>query len=188
MTLQEAIEWQYKNIPDTAIFVSFGVMCFLIVVICITDRDWRSITRRISACLLFEYLFLVLSFAIFFRTIGDEVKFNFELFWSYRAIADGRTEYLYENLLNIAMPIPVGLLLSIIIRPARLWKVMIAGISISVLIEVLQLVLHKGLCEFDDVMHNTIGCLVGYLLFLAILKTKAYINSHGSLYQSSKEA
>lgn len=34
--------------------------------------------------------------------------------------------------------------------------------GISFFIEILQLILCKGLCEVDDVMHKTLGCLIGY--------------------------
>lgn len=36
------------------------------------------------------------------------------------------------------------------------------GISVS--IEVIQLVTKRGFAETDDVMHNTVGCIVGYML------------------------
>lgn len=169
MTLQEAIEWQYKNISDTAVFISFGVMCFCIFVVFIANKDWLSIVRRTSICMLLEYLFLVFCSAILFRDTGEGPKYNFELFWSYKAIARGRIEYLYEDLLNIALMIPIGFLLSII-KPTRFWIVFISGIGISVLIEILQLVFHKGLCELDDVIHNAIGCMIGFAIYICVTK------------------
>lgn len=36
---------------------------------------------------------------------------------------------------------------------------------ISCVIEGLQLWLQKGLCELDDVFHNTLGAIVGYGLY-----------------------
>ena len=36
------------------------------------------------------------------------------------------------------------------------------GFVFSSVIELSQLVLKRGLCEFDDVFHNTLGCAVGY--------------------------
>ncbi len=41
---------------------------------------------------------------------------------------------------------------------------LIAGMGISVSIEMLQIVLKRGLAEVDDVMHNTAGCIVGWLM------------------------
>jgi len=41
---------------------------------------------------------------------------------------------------------------------------LLIGCSISISIEVLQLCFMKGFSELDDVMHNTVGCFVGYML------------------------
>ena len=38
------------------------------------------------------------------------------------------------------------------------------GMGISLFIKALQYVFHRGFAEVDDVMHNTLGCIVGYLL------------------------
>ena len=40
--------------------------------------------------------------------------------------------------------------------------VLLIGCSISVTIEALQFWFMKGFSEVDDVMHNTVGCLIGY--------------------------
>ena len=39
---------------------------------------------------------------------------------------------------------------------------MMVGAGISVMIELLQLIFKRGLCEVDDVIHNVLGCMVGY--------------------------
>lgn len=39
-------------------------------------------------------------------------------------------------------------------------------------IEVLQLISQKGLCEFDDVIHNVIGAVIGISLYMAIGQIK----------------
>ena len=36
------------------------------------------------------------------------------------------------------------------------------GFIFSSVIELSQLLLKRGLCEFDDVFHNTLGCVIGY--------------------------
>ena len=52
---------------------------------------------------------------------------------------------------------------------------MIAGIVLSVIIELLQLLSGKGLCEFDDILHNTLGTFIGvsiYILVETVVKRK----------------
>ena len=42
--------------------------------------------------------------------------------------------------------------------------VAIIGCGISVTTESLQFFLMRGFSEVDDVMHNTVGCLIGYMI------------------------
>ena len=55
------------------------------------------------------------------------------------------------------MFVPVGVLVGWIWRWKGLWVA--AGLSVG--IEILQLVTSRGLFEFDDVLHNIIGAVVG---------------------------
>lgn len=49
--------------------------------------------------------------------------------------------------------------------PVVLWLiVLMTGLVISVSIETMQYFFHKGFSETDDVMHNTLGCMIGYVL------------------------
>ena len=46
--------------------------------------------------------------------------------------------------------------------------VLLIGCSISVTIEALQFCFMKGFSEVDDVMHNTVGCLIGYGVYAVV--------------------
>lgn len=35
------------------------------------------------------------------------------------------------------------------------------GLCLSTCIELMQLILCRGLCEFDDVIHNSLDCMIG---------------------------
>ena len=62
-----------------------------------------------------------------------------------------------QILANVIMFLPVGVLVGWIWRWRGLWVA--AGLSAA--IEILQLITARGLCEFDDVIHNMIGALIG---------------------------
>ena len=55
------------------------------------------------------------------------------------------------------MFVPVGVLVGWIWRWRGIW--IAAGLSL--MIEVLQALTARGLCEFDDVIHNVLGAAVG---------------------------
>ena len=65
---------------------------------------------------------------------------------------------------------PIGFVAGFVFASKRWWKVILFGFGISVSIEAMQFFFKKGFAEFDDVMHNTLGCLLGYLLFLVVNK------------------
>ena len=69
-----------------------------------------------------------------------------------------------ENIMNVVVFIPVGLLLGIAFKQMTWWKTLLIGCGISVAIEALQFFFMRGFTEVDDVMHNTIGCIAGYML------------------------
>jgi glycopeptide antibiotics resistance protein len=73
------------------------------------------------------------------------------------------------------MLVPEGVLLPIVLNAeknndkqenaratGRLCEVVLLGFLTSLSIELLQLVLKRGLFEFDDMFHNTFGVILGY--------------------------
>ncbi len=120
--------------------------------------------------LLVEYLFLLISLTVLFRTIQSERTFNFVPFWSYRTVRGGGHELLLtQMIMNVVAFIPVGLLLGCVFGKIRWWKVLLIGLAFSLLIETLQFVLKRGFAEVDDVMHNVVGGVIGYGVFVGIV-------------------
>ncbi len=73
-------------------------------------------------------------------------------------------------ILNILLFIPFGYLLPLIWSKAdRWWKVTLLGFSISLIIELLQLFTRLGYADVDDLINNTVGALIGYVLYKPIL-------------------
>ena len=67
--------------------------------------------------------------------------------------------------MNVVVFIPVGMILGSLLRVKGSWLVaLLIGCSISITIEALQFWFMKGFSEVDDVMHNTFGCILGYIL------------------------
>ena len=80
---------------------------------------------------------------------------------------------------NILMFIPLGLYFANFMKHFRFWKVLGAIIWTSLSIEVLQYILKRGASDIDDLLLNTIGGLIGiiiYLVFKAIFKSKERVH------------
>ena len=132
-------------------------------------KEMRINRRCVYSLLLYVYLFLILGSTVIFRTYNNEVGHNFTLFWSYAAINEGRGDLIVENVLNLLMLLPVGFLLGLSLKHVRWWVVLLVGLASSTLIEALQLIFRRGYSEFDDIIHNTLGCIIGYGLYRLLL-------------------
>ena len=119
--------------------------------------------------LLIYYLCFTLTITIVGRYLREHSQYHFELFWSYKAILGGKTNLIAENFWNVILFIPIGGMVAGIIRKHP-WITILFGFFLSVSIEVLQLLAHRGLFEFDDIFHNTVGTVVGVVLYLLVCR------------------
>lgn len=132
----------------------------------------------------FEYVFFVFGLTVLYRKVGM-IRLYYSPFWSYESIIrDGNMEVLFETMLNVVLFIPIGFLWGIVSsRWTKRWQwlsVLIIGVGLSAIIEFLQYYFKKGCVEVDDVIHNTSGCLMGFLLWRGVLKLYAAIKTRSA--------
>ena len=82
-----------------------------------------------------------------------------------------------ENIMNVVVFVPVGLLFGIAFNGMKWWVAILLGMAISFGIELLQLLFLKGFSELDDVIHNTIGFVLGYMIAASIKGVSYLINT-----------
>ena len=126
---------------------------------------------KIQTCISLPLLAFYISFAatitIIARNTSLYTKYNLMPFWTYRAVLEGRTDLLSEILWNVVLFVPIGLLLMLLLTCKKRWLISIAiGVFLSSAIEVIQLIFHRGLFEFDDIFHNTLGTLIGIGIYV----------------------
>ena len=148
----------YQDIPQEVYEGLLSVFCLGLVVF-VAWKGFKTGLRYSVALLLIEYIFLIFCSTVIFRATGETRQYDFHPFWSY-----DRPELLVENIMNVVVFVPVGLLLGIAFKQMTWWKALLIGCSISVTIESLQFFFMRGFSEVDDVMHNTLGCLIGWLM------------------------
>ena len=125
-----------------------------------------DLVRRIALSLLIPYLFLTIVATVFTRSPSAEAQIMLEPFRTYRQYYTDDFTW-FEIRANVLLFIPIGFLLPMVIKKP-VWLSPIIGIGISVIIELIQLLTHRGLCETDDVISNTIGFLIGFAAFWLI--------------------
>ena len=131
---------------------------------------WKGVRtggRYVSALALSEWIALVLCATVIFRSTKAERGFRlipFSSYWDF-----GPHGYLLamvaENLLNVVLFLPVGILLGCGFKGVTWKRALVIGLVLSIAIEVLQFVFKKGFCEVDDVMHNALGSLIGFGIY-----------------------
>ena len=122
----------------------------------------KKALRILYLLLLVACIFYIFDTTVISRKVGESVGYNLHPFWSYKAIQEGDEGLLIQNVLNVLIFVPVGLLFGLSFRSAKWWHALLVGFALSFSIELLQYLLHHGFAEFDDVFHNTLGCLVGF--------------------------
>lgn len=160
----------YHDIPQEVYEGLLSIFCIGLVVF-IVWKGFKTGLRYSATLLLIEYIFLLFCSTVIFRTTGATRQYDFHPFWSY-----DRPDLLIENIMNVIVFIPVGMILGSLLRVKGSWSkygswfkvngswliVLLIGCSISVTIEALQFCFMRGFSEVDDVMHNTVGCLIGF--------------------------
>lgn len=124
--------------------------------------------QALSLAAVFVYMFLVLASTVLSRSTRETYTYQLELFWSYRAWMAGSTIALWEIISNILMMMPYGFLLPLARGKKCAKMTILSGLGCSICIEILQLVLKRGLFEFDDMFHNTLGAALGYAVYRGI--------------------
>lgn len=146
--------------------ICFSVLC-LLVALRAGYLLWHKkilISQAVSGMLLLIFLGVVFGSTVFARQPKDYREYRLELFWSWKEVFHGDRELLKENLLNILLLFPVGFLLPPLFhKKLPWWSGLLAGLIISAAIEIGQLVLCRGLFEWDDMVHNSLGCMLGLL-------------------------
>lgn len=165
--------WSYlsilhKYIPSELYFVLLGIS-FVGGFFFLFRYGLHQGSRYFTRLLLLEYISCVYSSTVIFRKTLTTPKYNFVPFWSYfDSHVQLKQAFIMGNIMNMVVFIPLGLLLGFSFEKISAKTVFIIGLALSISIEVLQFALKRGYSEFDDVIHNSIGCMLGFGVSLII--------------------
>lgn len=113
------------------------------------------------------YILILLKLTLFRDTTLENYEINFipfvDLINVYKK--SGLWQFIRLFLGNIVWFVPFGFMMPEMLKKCGFITVTLRGFLFSLLIEVLQLVLKKGICEIDDLILNTFGAMIGYTLY-----------------------
>lgn len=127
----------------------------------------------IAGLLLVVYLGIVFASTVFTRNSDGIWHYELMPFWSWREMLLGNTYMLTEIILNVILFLPIGILLPVLFHRTFRWRQgLLIGVLLSSVIEITQLVSCRGLFEWDDMLHNGIGCMLGCLLADLVIRVR----------------
>ena len=150
------------GVPLYVILALLVIVTGVVVALYLRRKDWYSFIRNSLLTILGSYLFFVLCTTLIFRECSESMRYHFFPFWSYDVL---NYKIIAQLILNVLLFVPIGFLLGAILNGIRWMQVIEMGCLLSVMIEILQLLTRRGVCNIDDVIHNTIGCAIGYGIF-----------------------
>lgn len=141
---------------------------------------------RFISWILFVLYIVILTYCLFLSEVYGrkecslrEYRYNLELFkeirrfWIYREVVGYRAAFLNIGG-NVIGFVPFGFFLPVLKRRFRKgWKIGIMGFLLSLFIETVQLYWKVGSFDVDDLLLNTIGVMIGYLIFMVCNKIRS---------------
>lgn len=145
-----------------------------------SNKDVRK-RRVIWLTIFITYITLLIYFLFFSDTFGRQVAYNeyrynlvpfAEIKRFYTKVRDTNYLMFFINIIgNVVLFVPFGFLFSLIYSKGgqkqrkTLLVTLLVSILLCLLIELLQLVTKVGVFDVDDIIMNTTGTLIGYIVF-----------------------
>ena len=167
---------------SAVIFISI-VWCLVRILFAIKNKgiQWK---REAQLILVYVCIIVVARFTFFpFFKVNDEIQplifevakaFPFRInlipfvnLFDYPSVKD----ILINVIGNTTMFMPIGVIYSIVYKKLNTApKVLLAGIGLSLCIEILQLPFYDRVTDIDDLLLNSIGFSIGYFVYVMVKK------------------
>ena len=182
--MKRNIIWNILDAYYYFFMILWGVLYFLIGLGYIKKKITAKQNRHFLIVSALVYYMILLFVTLFGRRILPEYRMDLGIFSEYKnaiRVYDNRMpiinkEWTLQIIKNIVLYIPSGIFFYEFLRKVRskafLYAVVLGG-SISLFIELIQLLTRRGFFESSDILNNVLGVVGGYLLGKAM---NCYIN------------
>lgn len=163
MPLQEILHTHLRMWSFTQIIVFLIIVIVSNLTMTAMLRTGRIRRRQVASIVaLIFYMAIVYSSTVFTREAsGAHLQLEFLEGWK-KALFEHSQTAMMEGVLNILLFVPIGWLLVTACRQSHSIARRIAyGFAFSLFIELSQLVFQCGFCSVDDLVNNTVGCVLG---------------------------
>ena len=146
----------FKEMQYLPLAFLLGILLYLITILCI-----RRYKKPICSTLFTSYLIMLFIITIFEREPGSRTGISLKFF---ETLGGPRANaYVIENVLLF---IPFGILIPLKWKQLRNpFVCSFLGFCLSCIIEMIQLITERGHFQIDDIVTNTLGTLIGGIVF-----------------------
>ncbi len=152
-------------------------VCFILGYFVIYKKVFKGEKELSKGRVTLMAIFLCYLIVVLGATLGrggyyDRQEIDFRPFRSYLEAWNTFSLIEWRNLiLNICMFVPLGFLLPLIGNVFRKgWVTYLTGCLFSLFIEGGQLIAKRGIVEVDDLINNTVGCMIGYGIIMMVIE------------------
>jgi glycopeptide antibiotics resistance protein len=124
-------------------------------------------SNKLTILLLIIYL-IVLFWILLFK-LGVHFSYMQKRNFAIIPFHDAKIDY-SEIILNMVVFVPVGIYVGVLCRRWSLGKKLLSFFLLSLMIESFQFIFRVGAFDTTDIITNTIGGIIGLMIFLAIEK------------------
>jgi glycopeptide antibiotics resistance protein len=161
----------WDQVPVLPVVVPLGLLVVAVLLWRLHRRAALTFPRVVVGAAVAVYVAGVVANSLFPVFIG---KSGVEPWWSSLNLVPLVNTDLDDMLENVAVFVPLGVLLPLVARTTSLPRVLLRGFLVSLAIEVLQLVNSVAAngghaSDVNDLLANTLGAAVGFGLFRAAL-------------------
>lgn len=154
--------------------IGFAVLALSLILIYKKDGSIAKIKTAVLSFIFFYYLCITLSHVVGIPTIGEFIRlinlkiplFNPNI--NIMLLEDG---FSLNFIMNILLFVPFGLLCPLISTSfRRIGRTLLAGFGFSFIIEASQLFTLYRISDINDLIANTAGAFIGYMIFTLFTK------------------
>lgn len=144
----------------------------LLILLCLNKKKIKQGEQKIrvyETASLLAYLGIMIMLTFWSRESGSVTKIDLHIGSSLKI--NNRNDAMFME--NVLLFIPYGFFVGWYKRwKYCLWRGGVVGCITSLMIEVLQLLTGRGVFQIDDIITNTLGCIIGVFFYIGIKSIK----------------
>ncbi|EZP27746.1 VanZ family protein [Microbacterium oleivorans] len=163
----------FGAVPVLPVAIPVGVLLFVLLIVLLARGKKLTWPRAVTAAVVAVYaagIFANTIFPIYLSPVDSGEPWTPKL-----ALVPFYDYEVDDALMNIAVFVPLGVLIPLLMRRASWAKVVLTAVSVSLGIELAQLAAQAffaggHIADVNDLMWNTVGGVVGYAVYLLALR------------------